>query len=1454
MTTLSKKLIIIFLSFCFSSINVYAVSTSCPGEIITNLNGTSVTATDSDSGTISAYTTYYYTFTPSQEGSIQVDSSVSASYNSLYVLSSCSSTLWQNTANSEDKSSPEIAVAAGQQIVIALERRYSTNQSFTINFTYTVTPPAPPTMGDVPDTTAIIDTSFTMNIADYVTLTNGNPILGYTLTGTLPDGLSFDSLTGVISGTPTTITSASSFTVTATDVDGVSNSDDFTITVQELYIVSSGGRNFALRHQENLFGDVVVLGNTVLCLQNTDGECIESGNGVSNADVDLQKAPESSALLELPVDAVVKYARLYWLGRTDNGWNATTQTAAGIIQFKKDTSTYAALTANIKDAIRYSGDIWLYSASTDVSDIVTGSGRYYVDTSSFYTVTGDVSDGLGTSGSWALVVIYSDPNETEAKNLTIFDGYKGVTSSTDAQASVTGFLTPNSGTVDSTLYVMAAEGDKYLSGTSDQIQMAGATYNTTLQNLGTFDSRIDVDADRTPELDNNNGTDIHKYNVGTANGGAGIITTNEVGAEFNFTSNADVYYPSLFVFSTELYLPQMCYDYSLKQDGQYFNIDRATYPEVQIDGKISSSDIEVGIYLRNEESDLPAQGIAIRTDLNTTIFNQTGNIYTSNVNGSSLINRGTPSYSATLCDYNKDGDNSVSNSGCTDGHNIRKGNGTLGEYQYVYTKFTIQPKGISGIVDMNQSLGMSIKYYITADGSKIEYPDYVLGGINVPICPPTTTYQPQWGQFNVVRSGQAANNITNNLFTQVSRRPFNAVVVFDSTPTTGDNDAPTSDINTTVLVEMIDIDAYGDINASCANPDAAISDSIFVPINFSSTNNQANIPVQDSDYYNFAVKNATFRVWYFDDGNQTLIQDWTATTDSTQRVLSSISGLYNSAVHTVCASDCTSSTSPLCFECIKTNYAQPLCARDNFSVRPESYSLNIYDINQALPIYDIDADPGNLKNTTKVNLSTQTGYAATSALAPIDNIHLAAGYDYRFDINASGNDSVKPAPGYTRVFNGNSDYYAKLLWSPDAAMTGCNDTVSRDVSFYFKNGVVINEERLHGNTGKYILRLIDKTWTAVDWQNLSHHTVNNGFDIGTVDCLLNSSATSGSFYGCTTTTDHGADNNGSFYRDHDLTFHPYKFDLTGIVLSVGLNHVPFGANTYIYMSDMSVDQNMSVHLNGIIKPVGFDNNPLSNFVANCSAVGLDLNLSKSDTTLLDSSGANIVYQSRFHNQDENGTVILADDIDTNETNTSEALRVQTPQSYFIKNLNGSISTINNFNYLRTVNSAVNPKQITLNNYDVNCTHPSTDCMIFADLKNNKTVHGRVVIDQNLTHYYGRTNAPRQRFKTPEGTTGNPARAFIYYEAYCDVATGCNKALLQGGANANNTDDPRWFVNTNHTNDFGVGGNVNKKGSAVGTGEVNATATSGNHQDFTDLVYDQTRGYPYKTTMQNNTSS
>lgn len=1434
--------------------------TICPGQLITELDTTLVTATSLDSGTIPSDATYYYNFTPSADGTLQVASSMNKYSNSLYILDGCSgSTLWTDTGDSNDKSSSEINISANQLIVIAYERRFDSSATYNINFTYTVT--TAPVMGDIPNQVGTVQTIFSLDTATYVTGT----VTQYTLTGTLPDGLFFNPSTGFISGTPNIETAETSFTITATNNLGTSNEDTFTITIDPLNLESNGGRNFEKRTQSSLFGDVRVIGNTVLCQQNNSGNCIEPTSTTnSNADTNLQKAPHSYSTLTIPTGAVIEYARIYWQGRQaasdDNTWNNTSKSLAGHIRLRKGSGGFTELTADIRDFSNTSG-VRIYSASADALNIVDSAGTYFVDTDNFYTFTGKSQDttpkdGLGAYGAWTLVVIYSDPNETQAKNITIFDGYKQVknTITNDPNAKVDievqGFLTPMSGLVDSQTYVFTTEGDKYING--DKLKMAGTTYNTTLTLLNTasdtsnnaFNSRVDVTGTRSPDLINNNGIDIHQYDTGTTAGAKNIITNNETGAKFQFTSDGDTYFPSLIVFATELYLPQLCYDYSIKQDGHFLDIDRDVYPIAQLDSRISSSPLEITVYVKNKEADIAAEGIAIKADVNDTIFYQVGNIHTSNTNGSILLDRGTPSSSSTLCNYNKNGDNSVNNRGCTNGHDIRKGNGTLKAQDYVYTKFFLQPQNISGISSIDEPLGLSLKYYITADGNKIEYPDYVLGGVNVPLCTPSVGYQPEWGFFNVVQSGQNNNNILNNIYTQISRRPFNVSVVFDSDTATGSNEAPTSDINTTVLVEIIDVDSFGDLNASCANPDANLSEPIFVPIDFTNTNFQTALATQTNDYYNFAVKNAAFRIWHFNRSDGSLIEGWSATTTNNSKTVTSISGLYDVITHTQCATECSSSTSPTCFTCIKNNYAQPICSRDNFSMRPESYDIRIYDINKALPKYDIETDSTNPKNLTKIDLSKLYGYVADNSFGQ-SGINLSAGYEYRFDINATGSDGLAPVPGYTRYFNSEDDYNASLEWSdPTATKSACNDISDANLTFYVANGVMQNVEKLHDEVGEYLVHVFDNAWTTVDW-NATHHSVSNSFSIIN-DCnsFTSSTVLTNARYGCNITSDHGTDGGGRIYRDQNVSFHPYWFDMNGTTASVGLGNTALNATPFIYMADINIaeDENMSLHLNGTIIALGENNSTLSNYTTGCYAKSLDLNVSKSDTNLTNINSQQVIFQARFHNLDNNDTIIISQDINQDETNSSDDFSIQTSPAYFRKLNNGTLNTRLNINYKRENNVSTNPKKVRYNSYNVACTNEMQNCQFNADLVGTKTTQGSVTINNDVTHYYGRSHSPRYRYTDKNGT------AFIYYEVFCN-GIECDKTLLQNGINSKTTDDPRWFINENHTVEFGRAISVNQKNAA----NISSSATTGNHPDSVDLLYNESKGYPYKATMDINSS-
>ena len=104
-----------------------------------------------------------------------------------------------------------------------------------------------------------------------------------------------------------------------------------------------------------------------------------------------------------------------------------------------------------------------------------------------------------------------------------------------------------------------------------------------------------------------------------------------------------------------------------------------------------------------------------------------------------------------------------------------------------------------------------------------------------------------------------------------------------------------------------------------------------------------------------------------------------------------------------------------------------------------------------------------------------------------------------------------------------------MFWDPQSVKTGCNDVTDRNIPFYVANGKMENEEQFQSEIGEYKLNIVDESWTAVDWQNLTHHdTSTDGAFLAGNDCVVGSTSSTavGNRYGCITSTNHGTDGGG----------------------------------------------------------------------------------------------------------------------------------------------------------------------------------------------------------------------------------------------------------------------------------------------------------------------------------------
>jgi len=189
-----------------------------------------------------------------------------------------------------------------------------------------------------------------------------------------------------------------------------------------------------------------------------------------------------------------------------------------------------------------------------------------------------------------------------------------------------------------------------------------------------------------------------------------------------------------------------------------------------------------------------------------------------------------------------------------------------------------------------------------------------------------------------------------------------------------------------------------------------------------------------------------------------------------------------------------------------------------------------------------------------------------------------------------------------------------------------------------------------------------------------------------------------------------------------------------------------------------------------------------------------------------------------------GFVSGSKNIAWNESNTSQMLR---------------------FNFSRVNNITQNPFMVSGSelNITLNSVYPSVN--IGSDNSGIATASG------GATFVYGRTHATRQRYENNNGT------AFIYYESYCYGVdadnVSCNKSLLP--SSSQHTNDMRWYINSSH--------NVAKDGNLTSTSVTDKSlgvVTESSRDEATPSIskvtlhYDESYGYPYKTTMENAASS
>jgi hypothetical protein len=335
-----------------------------------------------------------------------------------------------------------------------------------------------------------------------------------------------------------------------------------------------------------------------------------------------------------------------------------------------------------------------------------------------------------------------------------------------------------------------------------------------------------------------------------------------------------------------------------------------------------------------------------------------------------------------------------------------------------------------------------------------------------------------------------------------------------------------------------------------------------------------------------------------------------------------------------------------CLACILDAAADvTACSRDNFAIRPESYSLDLND----------------------------------SALLKI------AGKPYGLDANATyvGGGST-PTPGYTTILDNINDKNATIVFSPKPSATNCPDTSDHNFTISFDEGSGA-QAIVYTNVGDVDITLADENWTGVD-QNKS-----------TLECLPGSDRTSPEPVGCLVTA------------AISERFIPDRFEVAATLQDSDELHgftYLYDMNRW-NANSLTDDYNLSTaRLTVDINATGYDGNVTSNYTDKCYANDTNVTLSIYSTTI-EPAGA-LTQFLYFNPLDENTSIDNSGEgSEPLPSNVIDELPIENLTTSFEGD--GTTHIEYNLNFDRKVNQPVDPFRLALKKVEVedNETAPYT---------------------------------------------------------------------------------------------------------------------------------------------------
>lgn len=237
-------------------------------------------------------------------------------------------------------------------------------------------------------------------------------------------------------------------------------------------------KTFSIRKNIDVNGSMLLVGNNILGQDNSpfnDNTKDNQDISMQYIDIDLDNSTFSSSSAELLMPTQpdgspttcyrVAYAGLYWGAVLQSG----SRTDINKVKFKLPRST---IYEDIDGEVIYDAIVspiaagnneplnTPYTCYADVTNLLSGLSN---DIEGDYTLANVVSsegfnNSTGLSAGWTLIVIFENPN-LNMKSFTTFDGFSHVYDSHKEDVTITGFTTPQAGTINLQYAYAALDGD-----------------------------------------------------------------------------------------------------------------------------------------------------------------------------------------------------------------------------------------------------------------------------------------------------------------------------------------------------------------------------------------------------------------------------------------------------------------------------------------------------------------------------------------------------------------------------------------------------------------------------------------------------------------------------------------------------------------------------------------------------------------------------------------------------------------------------------------------------------------------------------------------------------------------------------------------------------------------------------------------------------------------------------